>query len=140
RAAEPALLLQVEALTLDDLDRRFDQHPRSLGALQRRPKGEREEPVSGIDALRLPPDRPDGGTAPPEQVAVLDVVVHQGEVVEELDRGRHAQRALRLAAAGGGRPEAEARAHALATAAPRPPPILADPAHLVGCHAADGRP
>src|SRR3972149_207503 len=47
-----------------------------------------EKRVAGVDRLGLAPDGPHGGAVPALGVAVLDIVVHEGEVVYQLEGGR----------------------------------------------------
>src|SRR5688500_8247177 len=49
---------------------------------------EREQRVAGVDGERYAPDRPQRGPMPPFEGRILDVVVHQAEVVTQLDSGR----------------------------------------------------
>src|SRR5207302_7412619 len=43
--------------------------------------------VPHVDRLSLPADAPDGGPPPPEEIAVLDVIVDQAVVVDQLEGG-----------------------------------------------------
>ena len=56
-----------------------------------------EQRVPGVDGERDAPDRPQRGPVAALQVAVLDVVVDEAEVVAELHCGGAGQRALVLA-------------------------------------------
>ena len=73
-----------------------------------------EQRVAGVDRLRDAVDRPQRGPVAALEVAVLDVVVDEAEVVAELDRGGAGQRPAVLARDRGVGQEAEQRPHALA--------------------------
>jgi len=60
----------------------------------------REHPVAGVDRLRHAPHAPHGRPVVTRGILVLDVVVDQGEVVEQLDRGGRRQRRARVAGEG----------------------------------------
>ena len=51
-----------------------------------REAAQREERVAGVDGRRDAPHRPEGGPMPALAVGILDVVVHEAEVVPELER------------------------------------------------------
>ena len=90
-----------------------------------------EHRVAGVDRLRDAVDRPQRRAVPPLDVAVLDVVVDEREVVAQLDRGGARQRALVVAGDAGVGEQAEQRSHPLAARRPRPVEceVIAD--HLV---------
>ena len=73
-----------------------------------------EQRVAGVDRLRDAVDRPERRAVAALDVAVLDVVVDEAEVVAELDGGRAGQRALVLAGDAGVGQQAEERPHPLA--------------------------
>ena len=73
-----------------------------------------EQRVAGVDRLRDAVDGPERRAVAALDVAVLDVVVDEAEVVAELDRRRAGQRALVLAGDAGVGEEAEERPHPLA--------------------------
>ena len=73
-----------------------------------------EQRVAGVDRLGDAVDRPQRRAVAALDVAVLDVVVDEREVVAELDRGRAGQRALVLAGDAGVGQQAEQRPHPLA--------------------------
>ena len=90
-----------------------------------------EQRVAGVDRLRDAVDRPQRRAVAALDVAVLDVVVDEREVVAELDRRGARQRALVLAGDAGVGEQAEQRPHPLAARRPRPVEreVVAD--HLV---------
>ena len=90
-----------------------------------------EHRVAGVDRLRDAVDRPQRRAVAALDVAVLDVVVDEREVVAELDRGGARQRALVVAGDAGVGEQAEQRSHPLAARRPRPVEceVVAD--HLV---------
>ena len=98
---------------------------------------EAEHQVAGVDRLRHAVERPQRGPVAALGVAVLDVVVHEAEVVPELDRGRARQRRPVVARDRRIGQQAEQRAHPLAARAVLAvePEVVAD--HLV--HARRGR-
>ena len=73
-----------------------------------------EERVAGIDRLGFPPERPDRRAVPAQMALVLNIVMDQGEVVQELDgRGdRCGERGIDLQR--GRHEHCKPRAHALA--------------------------
>ncbi len=90
-----------------------------------------EQRVAGVDRLRDAADRPQRGPVATLDVAVLDVVVDEAEVVAELDGGGAGQRPRVLARDRGVGQETEQRPHPLAAVRPRPVEreVVAD--HLV---------
>src|SRR5579884_1838095 len=120
RAVRPALQGEVETLALDHLQDRTGQgagRPQTPGGMRPRRQQAREghgvERVAGVDALRHPPDRPDGRAVVALPVTVLDVVVDEGEVVHPLQGGGGGQGRGHVAPGGLARPQAEAGAHQL---------------------------
>ncbi len=91
----PGLERDVEELALADANARFVdelgefEHP--LGGKAVEPlhgqAGDREHPVSRVDRLRHTPHVPHGRPVVARGILILDVVVDEGEVVEQLDRG-----------------------------------------------------
>jgi hypothetical protein len=73
-----------------------------------------EQGVAGVDRLRHAMDGPQGGAMAALHVAVLDVVMHEREVVPELDRRGAGQGAPVLAGDAGVCEQAEQRSHPLA--------------------------
>ena len=58
---------------------------------QSRATGKREHAVTGVDRLRFSPHFPDRRAVTTIGVAILDIVVDEGEVVHKLDRGGQRQ-------------------------------------------------
>jgi hypothetical protein len=59
-----------------------------------------EERIAGVDRLSFTPSGPDRGAVATKQTPILDVVVNEGEVVEELDGGAKWRGGHRVAASG----------------------------------------
>ena len=87
-------------------------------AVERDPR-QAEDQVAGVDRLGHAVDRPQGRPVAALDVAVLDVVVDEAEVVAELDRRGARQRAPVLAGDRGVGEQPEQRTHALAAPGPR---------------------
>jgi hypothetical protein len=85
-----------------------------VGQPVERDSGQREQHVAGVDRLRDALALPQGLAVPTLDVAVLDVVVDEAEVVAELDGRGAGQRALVLARDRRVGEQAEEGAHALA--------------------------
>ena len=112
--------------------------PQDLGVAEaevreavQRDAAEAEDQVAGVDRLRHAVERPQRGPVAALDVAVLDVVVDEAEVVAELHGRRTGQGAGVLAGDRRVGEEAQERAHALAARPGRPvePQVVAD--HLV---------
>ncbi len=109
----PALEAQVQNLPLDDRHR----HPvkcfsdaegqvsgdSGLSESKESEVGGPEESITSIDGLPDSPDAPEGGPVTPGNALILDIVVDEGELVEELDGGRHRPRNPRITSGGGAR-------------------------------------
>src|SRR3990170_7829765 len=73
-----------------------------------------EQHVPGVDCLRDSVQAPERGSMPSLPVAILDVVVHEAEVVAELDGRRTGQRSAVVTGDRGVGQEAQERPHPLA--------------------------
>ena len=85
-----------------------------LGQPVQRDPRQAEQRVAGVDRLRDAVERPQRRAVAALEVAVLDVVVDEAEVVAELDRGGARQRPLVFAGDRGVGQEPEQRPHPLA--------------------------
>src|SRR5680860_1162430 len=88
--------------------------PVTAGAAKHADLGGREQGITGIDRLGVPPDVPDSGPMPAVRAAILDVVVDEREVVEELDRRGQWGGIMEGAARGRTGQHGDERSHALA--------------------------
>ena len=109
----------VEVLPADHPERRLCKLAADLRNLvrERKPEGFREQRVAGKDGDRLSVLRPHRRPAPPLGVVVErgQIVVHERERVNELERRRGWQAGLRVSASGLDRRQANHRTHSFPT-------------------------